>query len=134
MVAKTIFFRVAVEVLLVPYLALAFLERPFRPRLTPLLWSVLAYLGALLMATLTSADPYLSWWGNMTWMEGVFGFLHYVLFFVILAGVLRTKRDWLNFFKVSSIVSFLVAALSVRLGLAFPGPHPRIGSTLGHYA
>jgi O-antigen ligase len=128
-VGKTIFFRVAVEALLILYVALALSDKQFRPRSTPLVWCVTAYAGALLLSTLASPDPYLSWWGNLEWMEGVFGFLHYIAFFIVLSGLFRAARDWLRFFKVSLMVSVIVACISITQRVIYA--QVQAGSTLG---
>jgi len=129
-VARTVFFRAGVEILLVFYLALIFLDRRFRPLQTPLTFWVLAYLGAVLLTTFNSADPRLSWWGNLERVEGTFGMLHYGAFFLMLSGLYRTRQDWLSFVTVSLLVSLVVSLVGIQMRLAY-GPN-RYGSTLGH--
>jgi O-antigen ligase len=129
-VARTVFFRTGVEILLVFYLVLIFLDGRFRPPQTPLTLWVLAYLGALLLTTFNSADPRLSWWGNLERLEGTFGMLHYGVFFLMLSGLYRTRQDWLSFATASLLVSVVVSQVGVRMRLAY-GPN-RYGSTLGH--
>jgi len=126
--SKAVFIRIDVEILLVLAVALALLDRRFRPSLTPLAWSVLGYCGALLLATAFSFDSYQSWWGTLERMDGTFTKLHYAVFFLILTGVFRTCSDWTNFLHASLAVSVLVAgkAVAERLSTGW-----RVGSTIG---
>ena len=96
--ARPSFFRVGVEILLVLYTALVFLDSRFLPPRSPLLWSVVAYLALLLVATIVSLDRSRSWWGTLDRMEGAFAILHYGAFFIMLASLLRTQKDWVVFF------------------------------------
>jgi len=113
-IGKAIFFRVGVEILLVPYTALVFLDRRFRPPRSPLLWSVVAYLTLLLVATVVSLDRSRSWWGTLGRMDGVFAMLHYGVFFIMLGGILRRQKDWVIFFNISLAVSVLIAACALE--------------------
>jgi O-antigen ligase/tetratricopeptide (TPR) repeat protein len=58
-------------------------------------------------------------------MEGAFAVLHYGAFFIMLAGVLRTQKDWVVFFNISVAVSVLIAvyALEERITQGWPGVH-----------
>ena len=127
--SRAVFIRIDVEILLVLAVALALLDRRFRPPLTPLAWSVLGYCGALLLATAFSLDSYQSWWGTLERMDGTFTKLHYAVFFLILTGVFRTCRDWTNFLHASLAVSVLVAgkAVAERLSTGLS----RVASTIG---
>src|SRR6516164_2450526 len=57
---QAVFLRIDIEILVVLTATLALLDRRFLPSRTPLAWSVLAYCGALLLATAFSFDPYRS--------------------------------------------------------------------------
>ena len=126
---KAVFLRIDIEILVVLTATLALLDRRFLPSRTPLAWSVLAYCGALLLATAFSFDPYRSWWGTLERMDGAFAKLHYVAFFLILATVFRTGLDWLTLLHVSLATSVLVAGQAVveRLSIGVS----RVGATLG---
>lgn len=125
---KAIAFRVGVEVLLILYVALVLLDRKFLPPKTPLLWAVLAYLTSLVLATAVSLDPYRSWWGTLERMDGTFAVLHYGIFFIMLAGLFRTRKEWLAFFNFSLAVSVVVGVYGV-VERAFGG-HAGVMSTL----
>jgi O-antigen ligase/tetratricopeptide (TPR) repeat protein len=122
-IGKATFFRIGVEILFVFYTALVFQDRRFLPPRSPLLWSVVAYLALFLVATVVSLDRSRSWWGTPDRMEGAFAILHYGAFFIMLAGILRTQKDWVVFFNISVAVSVLIAvyALEERITQGWPG-------------
>jgi len=125
---KAIVFRVGVEFLLVFYVALILLDRKFVPPKTPLLGAVLAYLIALVLATVVSLDSYRSWWGTLERMDGTFAIFHYCIFFILLAGLFRTRKDWLVFFNFSLAVSVAVGVYAIVERIV--GGYPGVMSTL----
>ena len=125
---KAIAFRVGVEVLLIFYVALVLSDKKFLPPKTPLVWAVLAYLASTVLATVVSLDPYRSWWGTLERMDGTFGVLHYGIFFFMLAGLFRTRKDWVAFFNFSLAVSVVVGIYAL-VERAFGG-HAGVMSTL----
>ena len=125
---KAIAFRVGVEVLLVFYIALVLLDRKFVPPKSPLLWAVLAYLTSLVLSTVLSLDPYRSWWGSLERMDGTFAVLHYGIFFLMLAGLFHTRKDWVLFFNFSLAVSVAVGIYGL-VERAYGG-HAGVMSTL----
>lgn len=120
---KAIAFRVGVEVLLVLYVAIVLKDRKSLPPRSPLLWVVFAYLTLLVVATVVSLDPHRSWWGSLARMDGTFAILHYAAFFVMLAGLFHTRRDWAIFFNFSLAVSVVVGAYAMgeRIARGYPG-------------
>jgi len=138
---KGIAFRVLIEVAAFLYLWLALLEPSARPKPGPLLWSLLAYGGVLVLTMMTGVSPETSFWGNLERMEGVFGILHGILLFLIASGTFIRKEDWIRFFQVSLIVSFAVTwyALaqmypSFRFFSVYEIKPVQPGSTLGHHS
>ncbi len=133
--------RVLIEAAGFFYLWLALIDPSARPRRGPLLWSVLAFAGILLLTLVTSVDPYRSFWGDIERMEGVFGILHGVLLFVIAQGVFTSREDWIRYFRVSLIVSLAVTwyALaqmypSFRFFSVYEIKPVQPGSTFGHHS
>jgi O-antigen ligase/tetratricopeptide (TPR) repeat protein len=137
-VGKGIAYRVLIEIMLFLYIWLILIEPKFRPKKTGFLLAVLVFTGVLILSTLTSAFPYRSFWGDIERMEGVFGILHGVALFLILGSVFQRKEDWLRFFRVSLLASFIVFGYGLLQKIGASGvfesgsPHP--GSTLGNAA
>ncbi|TSC52900.1 MAG: Uncharacterized protein LiPW39_509 [Parcubacteria group bacterium LiPW_39] len=69
-------------------------------------------------------------------MIGIWGMLHFVLFFLMLGAVFQIKKEWLNLLKISVGVSSLVALLAIiqkftSLGLLIPQTE-RVFGTIGN--
>lgn len=96
------------------WLALLALEWPSRrhlPRLTPLLVAVLVFGAALLLSSLFGADIARSMWSSIDRMTGVVAILHFVLFYVVLAGLkdeINWTKVWLASFMTSGTVGLSV--------------------------
>jgi len=90
----------------------------------------------LLLATAFAYDPVVAFWSNYERAEGAFQFLHYLLFFVLAAGVLTERKHWKAIMTTSIIASVLVALYGVFSAVdssAFIGPYGALqdAGTLG---
>lgn len=106
---KVIVFRSLVEVMAVLFLLLIWLYPVYRPRFTKVTWAFLAFAVAFSVTTITSVQPYDSFWGSLERMGGLWTFWHYFAFFVILTSVFRTKAHWQRLFEVSIFIAILSA-------------------------
>src|SRR4030042_2184910 len=136
---KIVVFRSMVELMLVLYLLVLWRDRSYVPRMTPVLWAVLAFAGAFLLTTFTSVNQYASFWGTLERMGGLFTFWHYVMFVIVATSVLRTQDEWLRFFQISIAVSVLSAlyGFGQKTDIGFfigSGGRERIFGTIGNAA
>ncbi len=136
---KIVVFRSMVELMLVLYLLVLWRDRSYSPRMTPVLWAVLAFAGAFSLTTFTSVNQYASFWGTLERMGGLFTFWHYVIFVIVATSVLRTQDEWLRFFKLSIAVSVLSAlyGFGQKTDMGFfigSGGRERIFGTIGNAA
>ena len=69
----------------------------FRKRRVKLM--MLAFVALLFVGGVFSIAPRLSFWGSYFRMQGIYSFLNYLLFFLLLAGVMRKREDWEQGFK-----------------------------------
>src|SRR3989344_2988421 len=111
--SKAFLFQIIIEIIFALYLVLAIQNTSFRPKKSLLLGAVGAYFGAVFLSALFGVDFTRSFFGNYERMWGVFQLAHFFLFFIILAGVFKTKEDWLKLIKVA----LFSGALSVAVGL-----------------
>jgi len=135
---KAFAFRIAIEIAALFYFYLALKYRPLRPKANVLVWSVLIFFAANLFSAVFGVDWYLSFWGNLERMLGFWGILHFVLFFLMLSAVFKTKSEWLALLKISVLASFLIAAIALlqkfwNLGLLLPQSE-RVFSVIGNAA
>ncbi len=105
---KAHLFRLLVLVATAAYLILIMRDRSFLPRKSIVLWSVIAFAAILGIATMTSVDPFKSFWSNFERMEGYVTILHLLAFFVVSASVLRTRAMWATLFSMSLLASVAV--------------------------
>ena len=132
---KNFFFRIVVEVLFALWACIAFFDRKYRPRMSPLFWSLVATAGILILSTIFSESPYRSFWSNYERMEGLVGHLHLFAYFVVLTSVFTEAVDWRRFFSVSIVASALVSAYAYFQSLGLLAVHQsseRLDATLGN--
>ncbi len=91
------------------YLILVWRDRSYFPRRDKLFWAFLGFTLAYTLATFTSVNVYQSFWGTLERMGGAYSFWHYFVFYIILTSVLRTKKDWATFLKITVGVGVLSA-------------------------
>lgn len=97
----------------------------------PLVIALTVLAGVVLLSTLVANNPGGAFWSNFERGEGAFQFIHYYLYFVLLAMLFRTKEQWRLFFKL-----FLGAAVIMILygiGAAL-GSSACLGTCIGPYA
>mgnify|MGYP001597097633 CR=1 FL=1 len=136
-VPKNVAFRIIVEVLLAAYVLLAARRAEYRPRWTPLVAAVTAFIAISTLTSLTGINLRYSWWGNYERMGGVFYLWHLYAYFLVAVGVLRTVRE-LHGLLVASVFASLVMALfafAQRLEVPFLLPSSggaRLTGTIGN--
>lgn len=82
--------------------------------------------GAVLLATAFAYDPSAAFWSNYERGEGAFQFLHYLLFFVLMAGLFTERRHWKTIMWTSIVAAGGVALYGVLAAVspdAFLGPY-----------
>lgn len=104
---KLIVFRSIVEIVLIFYILLILSSKKYYPKWNALLITITIFTGLYILTSITGINFYRSFWGTLERMGGVFSFLHYWIFFVILVSVFRNKKDWLKLLKLSVIAGFL---------------------------
>lgn len=136
---KVVVFRSLVELMFVGYLLLIWQDRSYLPKRNPLFWTILGFVVAFTITTATSILPYLSFWGTLERMGGLWTFWHYVIYFVILTSVFRTREQWLKLVKIMAWVAIASAlygfgqktSSSLIIG---SGNRERIFGTIGNAA
>jgi O-antigen ligase len=116
-VPKTAFFEVIVELLFFLWLALAIKDRRYRPKMTPLLWGMAAFLVMLTIASLLGVDPWRSFFSSYVRALGVVAIYHLAAL-ALVASALKTelpwKKIWYSSFSVS-ILTVILAALQLKI-------------------
>lgn len=106
---KTIFFNALVEILLVTYLFLAISVPKYRPKINFLTIALAAFLGVLVITSITGINFSRSFWSTHERMTGLFTMFHLFAFFLILTSVFKRLEDWKRVLGVSVIVGVLLS-------------------------
>ena len=136
---KVVVFRSLVQVMLVFYLILIIKDRSYLPVKHPLLVIFILFTLVFGVSTIISVNPYLSFWGSLERMGGLWSFIHYLVFFVVLTSVFRSRQDWLRLLKISVFVGVLSAiyGFGQKTDIEFfigSGGRARIFGTIGNAA
>ncbi len=110
---KNFAFRILIELLLGVYVLLAVREPKYRPHASNLLWTAVAFVAWVGVATIFSVDPIKSFWSNFERMEGYITVLHLFAYFVIAGAVVTAERWWERLFQVSIFSSAVMGSYAV---------------------
>ena len=100
-------FQLVIEVTSFFYVILALRDARYRPKFNLITCALLALTAILIITSLTGIDTFRSFWGNTERMSGIITWFHFVVFAIILSAVLKTDREWKNYFGIAVVVSIL---------------------------
>ena len=128
---KAIIFQSLVEIMTVCWIALMILDKRVRPNLhSPITIGAGIFLTTLLATQAFSVDPFISFWSTQNNMMGLFQYIHFILWFLILTSVFREREQWQQLFLYSTYVSVAVSVFGFCEW--FKVDFNRIGSTFGN--
>ena len=137
--AKTIYFRLLVEVAFVGWLFLVCIDRRYRIRISPMTVIVTIFALVALLTDLLGVQPLKSLLSNLDRMEGWIMIVHLWAFYLASIGILGSFSDnpkmWHRLFNISLAVSLIVSlyGLFQFMGLAIMHFNSyRIDSTFGN--
>ena len=105
--SKIWLFGLVTEIIFFLYVILAISDNRYRPKINLVFWALALLTLVLVITSFTGIDPFRSFWGNTERMSGVIYWLHFAAFAVILSGVLKSGKEWKNFFGIAVFVSIL---------------------------
>ena len=110
---KAYFFRLLIELALIPWVILLFKDSKYRPNLkNPLVIALLVFVVALIITAFTGVDFRHSFFSNMERSDGIIQYIHWVLYFLMAISVFKTKKDWqivLSVFILTALVNCFYA-------------------------
>ncbi len=124
-------FQALVAVMVAAWIPLAITDRRYRPHWGLLTFAVLGYGVMILVSLAFSADGDLSFWSQLWRMTGVWNMLHYVAWFVVLASVMKSHKDWRIFLAISCAFALYASLYGLKQWLASP-MSASVRSTLGN--
>ncbi len=105
---KTMFFRIAVEIAILIYVALIMIAPKFRPKLNKLSWAIIIFGGIILLTGITGVDFYKTFWGTIERGEGFLTIAHLIIYFLLLSWTFKSKKEILNYITVAVGVGLFV--------------------------
>ncbi|MBI4837337.1 MAG: O-antigen ligase family protein [Candidatus Portnoybacteria bacterium] len=139
---KAIAFQVLIELALICYLYLIYINRrrtgrfDYLPRLNLLGWTLIIFFIVLVLGTIFSVDPHYSFWSKQERMDGLFNLFHFFVLFFLVSATFKNKQSWLYVLNASIIASLLVSlhAFGQKFGLFYTPYGNRVTGPLGNAA
>ena len=161
---KMVIFRSLVEIMAVIYILLILSTgKRYLPKWTPIVITFTIFTGLYALCSFTAIDFNYAFWGTLERMGGLFSFLHFWVFFIILVSVFgknntndtnynanatnyntndtnNANRDWMKLLKLCVVVGFLSILFAYgqhfKLGNFFVGwqHEGRVIGTIGNAA
>lgn len=110
---KATSFQIIIQFLFAGWLLLVYLNRKYFPRPSIIIFALCAWFLALLLSTITSANPFRSFWSTIERREGLILFIHLFVFFVVLISIFRKREDWVRLFQTTVFISLLVSLYAI---------------------
>ncbi|MES2223527.1 MAG: O-antigen ligase family protein [Patescibacteria group bacterium] len=134
---KSFLFRIAVELCLFLYIGLAFVDKSYRPKWSNILKAFIYFVVVIFIADIFAINQTKAFFSNFERMEGFVLIAHLFAYFVILANVLRDKRDWDRMLYSTTAISIFMtffAFLQFFGGAVINQSNTRLDGTLGNSA
>ena len=137
MFEKAMLFYSLTTLLILAYLWLLCLDCQYLPKFNLVGWGFLGLMLGWTISTITSPQPYASFWGAFNRMDGLISWVYYFACFVIIVGTLRKSEDWWRVvrFAMAGIGLVVIYGLGQLVHLrifAMAGERWRVESTLGN--
>lgn len=105
---KNLLFRLFIEIAFVSWLLLAYIDKSYRIQKNYLSLAIFIFTGVIFAADLLGVNKTSSFFSGFERMEGFVGHIHYVLYFIVLTSVIKTKEEWKKLAKWFFVASVLV--------------------------
>jgi len=110
---KGFVFRILVEIALVSYIVLAFLDRRYRPRFS---WTLALFTGLvawMAVANLLGVNPHKAFWSNFERMDGWIMLIHVYALFLVASSVLAVEKLWRRWWQYFLGIAALVCGYGI---------------------
>ncbi len=134
---KAFYLRILIEIACVAWIALACIDKEYRPRFSWIGVAVVAFVAWMFVADLFAVNVLKAFWSNFERMEGWILLAHLIGFFFAASNVLRVEKKWHTWFMWSLVVSLYTvgyALLQLAGRLSIHQGSTRIDATLGNSA
>ena len=130
---KAFVFYFLIEILLVIFLFSLYKNpKRFVIKKDWILYSLLIFTGISILAGIFGVDFYISFWSMFERMDGIFNFIHFIAFFILLRAIFNNETQWIKFLRIAIFASFTVTSYGIYQHLFVLGAEERIYSTIGN--
>jgi len=140
---KMVLFEIVVEIMILFWITSLLIERKEITHIfnsfkqNKLLFALLVLGISFIISTFFSVNPYNSFWGSSARGDGLFQFIHFFFFFLIILNTVCNQTQWLKLITFSIFISFFTALYGFAQWFEFPFVRQSLGeifSTLGNPA
>jgi len=102
---KNFTFRIIIEIIFVLWVYLAFVDAKYRPKFSWISVSVGSFVLIMAIADIFAVNPLKAVWSNYERMDGLVTLLHLIMYLFVFGSVMKSKQNWIWFFRSSVIAS-----------------------------
>ncbi len=129
---KTLYFRLLVDIMLCVWAVVAFQNKDYLAKQTPLNFAVILLASVTLLTAIFGYDFQYSFWSGLERMEGFMGLFYLLVYFFILSSSLKKPQQWLTLFMFSCGVACVLVLWSVFKEFQAVKVGERLFSNLGN--
>ncbi len=134
---KAFYLRILIEIAVVAWIALAFLDKEYRPRFSWVGAAVVGFVAWMFIADAFAPNAAKAFLSNFERMEGWVLLMHLLGFFFAMSAVLRVEKKWRAWFLASLGISVVIigyALLQIAGVYAIHQGSTRIDASMGNSA
>ena len=110
---KAFYLRILIEIAVVAWVVLAFLDKEYRPRFSWIGAAVVGFVTWMFIADAFAPNALKAFWSNFERMEGWVLLIHLLGFFFAASAVLRVEKKWRAWFLASLGVSVVIVGYAL---------------------
>ena len=111
---KNFAFRIIIEIIFALWVYLAFIDAKYRPKFSWISVSVGVFVLIMALADITALNPMKAIWSNYERMDGFITLLHLLMYLMVFGSVMKSKQNWLWFFRSSIIASMCMIIFVIQ--------------------
>jgi|CXWL01.1.fsa_nt_gi O-antigen ligase/Flp pilus assembly protein TadD len=134
---KAFYLRILIEIAVVAWGMLAFLDKEYRPRFSWIGAAVVGFVAWMFIADALAPNAAKAFWSNFERMEGWVLLIHLLGFFFAAGAVLRVEKKWRAWFLTSLGVSVVIVGyvfLQIAGAYAIHQGSTRVDASMGNSA
>jgi len=111
---KNFIFRIIIEIIFALWVYLAFVDAKYRPKFSWISVSVCVFVFIMALADIFAVNPMKAIWSNYERMDGWITLIHLLMYLTVFGSVLKSKQNWMWFFRSSVIASMIMIIFVIQ--------------------